>query len=249
MDQRCVATHAKLLAGTCPWCGRPIINGRVIDYPLTESPTASDVRSALEPFVDTQIEFESKVLGHNLKQVVEREGPLDWRRAAGYIAEVARQLGEFHGAHQVHRNVRPGNIYLDQEKSVELGDQVVELGDQACDFLYASIDEESIPSIVDCLAPEQAINSHSLDGRADIYSLGCTFYFLLAGRMPFPSGSVSERLLKHQTATPEPLSALRPDVPTAVVQVCEKMLAKKPLDRYATAKDVVEALAKVQTEG
>jgi hypothetical protein len=101
---------ARVLAGTCPWCGRPIINGRVIDDPL------SDLDALLEPFTDTKIEiFESKVLGPSLKQVVEGEGPLDWQRAARYIAEVARQLGEIHGAKQVHRNVRPGSVYLDQD--------------------------------------------------------------------------------------------------------------------------------------
>ena len=239
MDERCATAHARLLAGTCPWCGRPIVNGRVIE----DSLTGSDVGAVLATFTDTQIECtESKVNGPSLKQVVEREGPLDWRRAARYIAEIAQQLAEIHVAQQVHRNVRPGNIYLDQEKSVELGCE-------AHDFMFASINEESIPSIVDCLAPEQAINSHVVDGRADIYGLGCTFYFLVAGRMPFPSGSVAERLLQHQTATPESLSGLRPDVPAAVVKVCEKMMAKRPLDRYVTAKDVVDDLSNMLAEG
>lgn len=235
MDERCAGAHKKLLAGTCPWCGQAITNGRVTDHPLTASDLAT--------FTVTQIAFiESKVVGPSLKQVVEREGPLDWRRAAQLIAEVARQLGELHGAQKVHRNVRPGNIYLDQEKSVELGVE-------AHEFVYASFNEESIPSIVDCLAPELALNSPGADGRADIYSLGCTLYFLLVGQMPFPSGSVAERLLQHQTATPESLTGLRPDVPATVVRVCEKMMAKKPVDRYATAKEVVDALAKIQAEG
>jgi serine/threonine-protein kinase len=233
MDERCVREHAKLLAGTCPWCGRAIINGRV----NVDLSTGSYCESVTYTTSITQV----KVFGPSLKQLVEREGPLDWQQAVRYIAEVAHQLAELHSAQQVHRNVRPNNIYLGQENEAELGPEDHE-------FASASINEESIPSIVDCLAPEQALNSQVVDGRADIYSLGCTFYFLLAGRMPFPSGTVAERLLQHQTGTPESLTRLRPDLPATVVQVCEKMMAKKAADRYAAAQDVVDALAKIEAE-
>src|SRR3954451_10057908 len=191
MDQRCATAHAKLLAGTCPWCGQPVFNGHVISDPRTPS----SIDSFFANFADTQIDFAEYKDGLTLKQVVEREGPLDWQRAARYIAEVARQLGEIHRAQQIHGNVRPANIYLGDENSVELGEI-------AQDFRYASIDEESIPGIVDCLAPEQAVNSTEVDCRADIYSLGCTFYFLLTGHAPFDEGSIAERLLKHQVETP-----------------------------------------------
>jgi eukaryotic-like serine/threonine-protein kinase len=234
MDERCAAAHARLLAGTCPWCGRAIINGGVSENPLG----SVGLGSACEIVTDLQF----TEVGTSLKDVIEQEGTLDWRRAAMYIAEVGRQLVDIHVAQQVHGNVQPDNIYLDRENSAELGNNAQEL-------MYGSTNEESISSLVDCLAPERAINSSEVDGRADVYSLGCTFYFLLAGRMPFPSGSVSERLLQHQTGTPESLSVLRPDVPRAVVAVCEKMMAKKPNDRYATAKDVVDVLAKMQAEG
>jgi serine/threonine-protein kinase len=238
MDERCAAAHARVLAGTCPWCGRAIINGRVIDDPFG----SGDLGAALATYADSQVEFSERELGPSLKQVVEREGRLDWRRAARCVVEVARQLGEIHGAGQVHGDVRPGSIFLEQGESVELGDT-------AHVFLYSSIDEESIPSIVECLAPERALGWPAVDGRADIYSLGCTFYFLLTGRMPFPNGTVAERLLQHQTATPKSLSGLRPDVPAAAVRVCEKMMAKKPGERYSTAAEVVEALANIEAEG
>jgi serine/threonine-protein kinase len=238
MDERCAAAHARVLAGTCPWCGRPIINGRVIDDPFG----SGDLGASLATYTDTLVDFTERELGTSLKQVVAQEGPLDWRRAVRYVAEVARQLSKVHDEQHVHRNVRPNNIFLDQEKLVELGGS----GQEA---MFAAINEESIPSIVDCFAPEWALDSPAVDGRADIYSLGCTFYYLLTGRMPFPNGSVAERLLKHQTATPESLSDLRPDVPAAVVRVCEKMMAKKPGDRYATGAAVVDAFAKTEAEG
>lgn len=233
MDERCATEHAKLLAGTCPWCGKPVLKGQVVDDPLSEQEQCD--------FTDTRIEF--KELGPSLKQVVERDGALDWQQAVRYVIAAAQQLSEVHKTQQVHRHVTPSNIFIALE-----GEKSVRLGVAAHQFLYQSIDEESVPSIVDCLAPEQALKPQAVDGRADIYSLGCTFYFLLAGRMPFPSGSISERLLKHQTATPESISSLRADVPIEVVQVCEKMMAKKPTDRYATAGEVVAALTSFEAQ-
>jgi serine/threonine protein kinase len=73
-------------------------------------------------------------------------------------------------------------------------------------------------------------------------------YFLLAGRPPFPEGSISERLLKHQTATPDKIQSLRPDVPVALASICETMMAKKPSERFQTAKQVGDAIAAWRTE-
>ena len=101
---------------------------------------------------------------------------------------------------------------------------------------------------VDFLAPEMALNSYVNDPRSDIYSLGCTMYFLLAGRPPFPNGNTAERLLQHQIATPETIQSLRPDVPVALVSICETMMAKKPSDRFQTAKKVGDAIAALRAE-
>ncbi len=94
----------------------------------------------------------------------------------------------------------------------------------------------------DFLAPEQARNSHGVDIRADLYSLGCTMYFLLMGKVPFPEGSPMERLLKHQLDEPQPVENLRPEVPPALVAVIRKLMAKKVENRYQTPAEVAVVL-------
>jgi serine/threonine protein kinase len=102
--------------------------------------------------------------------------------------------------------------------------------------------EENVLGTADYLAPEQALNSHEADHRSDIYSLGCTLYFLITGGPPFPEGSISERLLKHQTAKPEPIFKTRPDAPPSLVDICETMMSKKPDERFQSAGDVAARL-------
>jgi len=94
----------------------------------------------------------------------------------------------------------------------------------------------------DYLAPEQALDFHNADIRADIYSLGCTFYFLLAGQAPFENGTLPEKLLKHQSAEPRPIQEIRPDAPAGVQPILRKMTAKRPSDRYQTPGEVAQAL-------
>src|SRR5262249_48827773 len=95
----------------------------------------------------------------------------------------------------------------------------------------------------DYLAPEQALDFHAADIRADIYSLGCTFYYLLTGQPPFSGGMLAEKLLKHQQAEPPPIQQFRQDVPAGLSDVMRKMLAKRPQDRHQTPAEVDEALA------
>lgn len=101
----------------------------------------------------------------------------------------------------------------------------------------------------DYMAPEQALDFHTADIRSDIYSLGCTFFFLLTGRPPFPSGSLAQKLMKHQQAEPPDIFKLRPEVPAALADVLGKMLAKKPANRFQTPGAVVDALTALFTSG
>ena len=92
------------------------------------------------------------------------------------------------------------------------------------------------------MAPEQAENASTVDIRADIYSLGCTLYHLLAGQVPFPGPSLLSKLHKHASEQPTPLNGIRPDIPSALMQIVSRMMAKEPATRYQTPAEVAEAL-------
>jgi serine/threonine-protein kinase len=177
----------------------------------------------------------------SLKQLVERDGPLDYRRAARFVEDVAAQLGELHARDVLHRDLRPAVLILDETGRVEL--QLSHLGrHESRTALYPLIDECSALEVADYLAPEQALNGYKADARADIYSLGCTFYFLLTGHSPFPEGSISERLLKHQVAKAASITGERANAPVTLVQLCEGMMSKNREDRPQTATEVASIL-------
>src|SRR3954462_4941368 len=92
--------------------------------------------------------------------------------------------------------------------------------------------DEKVLGTADYLSPEQALDSHNVDIRADIYSLGGTFYYCLTGKTPFAEGSVAQKLIWHQTRQPKSIKAQRPDVPDGIIAVVEKMMAKDPDQRY-----------------
>ncbi len=100
----------------------------------------------------------------------------------------------------------------------------------------------------DYLAPEQALDSHTVDIRADIYSLGATFYYLLTGKTPFGEGTVAQKLFWHQSRKPKGVRELRPDVPVAVEAIIMKMMAKDPAGRYQTPAELADALAPLTQE-
>ena len=95
----------------------------------------------------------------------------------------------------------------------------------------------------DYVAPEQVQDAAKADNRSDLYSLGCTFFHLLSGRVPFPGGRALEKLVRHATETPPALERLRPDVPPTVAAIVRRLMAKRPEDRFATAAELAAALA------
>lgn len=185
------------------------------------------------------------VEGRDLRVLVEGSGPLDYRQAADYIRQAADGLAHAHQAGLVHRDMKPANLLVDAKGTVK----VLDLGlarfadeDEADASLTKQYDEKMLGT-VDYLAPEQAIDSHLVDPRADIYSLGGTLYFALTGHPPFPTGTLAQRVLLHQTKEPTPISQERPDVPAELAAICSKMMAKSPSKRYQTAAEVSEAMA------
>ncbi len=97
--------------------------------------------------------------------------------------------------------------------------------DETQGSLTMAYDQKMIGT-VDYLAPEQALDSHKVDARADIYSLGCTLYFMLSGDAPFPQGTIPQRLLQHQSGEPVDIRKIRSDVPDELIAICSKMMAK-----------------------
>ena len=191
---------------------------------------------------DTHYIVMEYVEGQDLHQLVKAKGFLKYDTAADYIAQVARGLDHAHDMGLVHRDIKPANCLLDKNGVVKLLD--MGLARIIDDTASLTIDNnENVLGTADYLSPEQALNSHSADARADIYGLGCTLYFLLTGHPPFPEGSISERLMKHQIETAPSISKDRPDVPSTLLHICEKMMLKDPDERYQTAGDVAERLA------
>jgi serine/threonine protein kinase len=183
------------------------------------------------------------VEGEDLQQLVEREGPLPFDRAADYIAQAAEGLAHAHGRGLVHRDIKPANLLLERQGLIKISDfGLAHAGSQTAPASRPASQVNTALGTVDFLSPEQALDQDSVDQRSDIYSLGCTFYFLLTGLPPFPEGSLAERLVKHQTEEPRSILKLRPDAPHELVKACRKMMAKKPEQRFASAKEVATLL-------
>jgi serine/threonine protein kinase len=181
--------------------------------------------------------------GASLQEIVKKTGPLDINRAAHYIRQAAMGLDHAHAAGLVHRDIKPGNILVDRGGTVKLLDMgLARFFEDTEDVLTRKYDQ-NVLGTADYLAPEQAIDSHEVDIRADIYGLGATFYFLLAGTTPFGEGTVAQKLIWQQTKPPKALTSVRKDVPPALAALVEKMMAKAREQRYQTPAEVVEALA------
>lgn len=181
------------------------------------------------------------VNGLDLQQLVKRDGPMDFSTAADAIAQAARGLEHAHSQGVIHRDVKPANVLIDQDDSVRLLDMGLALVTHDEESLTVA-NNENVLGTADYLAPEQALNSHEVDHRADIYGLGCTFYYLLTGAPPFDDGTLAQRIAKHQKEMPKSIRSIRKDCPGELEGVCVKMIQKDPQYRYQSAADVAEVL-------
>jgi serine/threonine protein kinase len=180
--------------------------------------------------------------GASLQEIVKKFGPLNILRACHYIRQAAIGLQHAHESGLVHRDIKPGNLLVDRGGTLKVLDMgLARFFHDEEDILTKKYDE-NVLGTADYLAPEQALDSHSVDIRADVYSLGSTFYFCLTGSPPFSEGTVAQKLIWHQTRQPKPVRSQRPEVPEALAAVLEKMMAKDVGQRYQTPAAVVEAL-------
>jgi serine/threonine protein kinase len=182
--------------------------------------------------------------GHDLQKIVESEGPMQFERAADYIRQAADGLAHAHARNLVHCDIKPSNLLINNHnvlKILDLGLARLNKADES-QAEKAGAPGDALGT-VDYMAPEQALGSANFDHRADIYSLGCTLYFLLTGHPPFPDGTLAQRIMKHQTQEPRSIVAERPDTPGLLAEIVQRMMAKEPEKRYQAAKEVATALS------
>ncbi len=181
--------------------------------------------------------------GVSLFQTVQQKGALPVTHACHYVRQAALGLQYAHEQGMVHRDIKPHNLMLTprgQVKILDFGLARLASEQKGEGGLTRSGDFMGTPEYV---APEQATDASQADIRADIYSLGCTLYFLLTGRPPFQEGQAIQTILAHLQKEPPPLSQLRSDLPAELWPVAARMLAKDPAQRYQTPLEVAEALA------
>src|SRR5262245_2507777 len=185
--------------------------------------------------------------GSNLQQIVQTRGPLEPLRAAHYVKFAALGLEHVHQRGIVHRDIEPANVLVDRQGRVK----VVDFG-LAC-LLHFDQPRFASPSFAevyvdqcfgsaDYLAPEFASSSPAA-ATADIYGLGATFYYCVAGRPPYGDGTIAQKLAWHQNCRATPVRSLRPEVPEGMAVVLDRMMAKAPAERFVSAEAVVQALA------
>jgi eukaryotic-like serine/threonine-protein kinase len=210
--------------------------------------------------------------GTDLGKVVRLVGALPVWEACDYIRQAALGLQHAYERNLIHRDIKPVNLFLthiteDATKAPALFATRIDPGWQPkgapkpkplikiLDWGLASLRSPkaaapeplecaatSILGTADYLSPEQARNANAVDIRGDIYSLGCSFYYLLTGQAPFPDGTLMQKILQHQQAEPTAIETFRADVPADVIAILKRMMAKDPEDRFRTPASAALAL-------
>jgi len=179
--------------------------------------------------------------GLTLEQVLTR-APIPCGRAAEMIVQAASGLQHAFEKGFVHRDIKPANLMLARDGTVKILDMGLARSFDAGDRLTEQLDQGVILGTADYISPEQALNSPDVDIRADVYSLGATFYALVMGRPPF-EGNTTQKLLQHQMREPPFLCDVDPTFPPQLAEVVMAMMAKHPDDRLQTPAEVIAALA------
>ena len=185
--------------------------------------------------------------GRDLDRVVREGGPMPITQAIDCLIQAARGLEAAHGQGIVHRDIKPGNLMLDNAGTVRVLDlglaRVVDAANPFGKSTAGRLTQSgTYMGTVDYMAPEQAEDSHRADHRADIYSLGCTTYYLLTGQEPFLGETVLKRLLAHMERPAPSSRKARPDIPPALDAAYLKMMAKRPEDRPTSMTEVIALL-------
>jgi serine/threonine-protein kinase len=183
------------------------------------------------------------VPGRDLGRILASSGPLSPAEVVNLGVQAASGLAHAHLHGVIHRDVKPSNLLLGDDGRLRVLDlglgTLMEPGsDDQGEFATAA---GVVVGTVEYVSPEQAAGL-PVDGRGDLYSLGCTLYHLLAGEVPFPGGSKVERLARRIQGRPVPLANLRPDLPARLLEVMDRAMANRPGDRYLDGLEFAAAL-------
>jgi serine/threonine-protein kinase len=198
------------------------------------------------------------LLGTDLARLLKKSGPVTIAQAVAYVSQAAQGLQHAYEKGLVHRDIKPSNLLVTSGYGASLP-EVVKILDfglarlrRASDETETTTDEltrnGALMGTPNYMAPEQATDPHAVDIRADIYSLGCTFYHLLTGRPPFPGGSFWQKINQHREAEPVSVESLRPDLPGCLARVVRRMMAKRPAERFQTPNDLVANLRRFERD-
>lgn len=188
------------------------------------------------------------VNGADLKSEVDKNGPMCVADAVDRIIQSARGLEYAHSQQIVHRDIKPGNLLRDVDGVVKVADLgLARLNHEGSVAGNTSLTQAGcVVGTAEYMSPEQAMDSGQVDHRADIYSLGCTLYFLLTGNPLYQAPSIMSMLLKHRDAPIPDLAEARPDIPPELAIIFRQMVAKEPEKRYQSMGEVVKDLEKLQ---
>ncbi len=187
------------------------------------------------------------VAGGDLDRIVRDSGPMEITQAIDCLIQAARGLEAAHAQGIVHRDIKPANLMLDKTGTIRVLDLgLARIVDAANPFGKSTAGRLTQSGMymgtIDYMAPEQAEDSHRVDHRADIYSLGCTLCYLLTGKEPFTGETMLKKLMAHMERPAASLRVVRPQVPAAIDAAYLKMMAKRPEDRPASMTEVVALL-------
>ncbi len=187
------------------------------------------------------------VAGSDLSQIVKQGGPQTVAKALDYMLQAARGLEHAHQQGLVHRDIKPANLLLDQKGTVKILDMGLARFDDALSSSPGPVREGltttgTIMGTVDYMSPEQALDTKHADARSDIYSLGISLHYLLAGRVVFEADTIMKKLLAHRDQPIPSLRTIRPEVSPELDAAFQKMIAKNPADRFQTMPEVIAAL-------
>ena len=190
------------------------------------------------------------VEGSDLRKVVEKSGPLPVKEAVTVLRQAALGLGYAHSQGVVHRDIKPANLMRDLNGVTKIADlglaRLVEPGGKN-DVGSGLTETGIVAGTVDFMPPEQANDASTVDHRADIYALGCTFFFLLTAEPPFTGSTLLDRIVQHRTEPPPALSLHVPDATMELDTIFQRMLAKSRDDRFQSMDEVVAAIDALQS--